>query len=283
MKKKSVLFTLAACLFAMLMLTGCLSTEVQDNAATGEKTSNTYYAESPHMTVESISDGFKITVRNMDGGNIAVYEGEKKVPATIDLHTDRISEYLFQLTEANKQYTIELSGFSRDAGGIHELVTCTAQGGYFNSIDLYPVLQSVLEGEVIDDNRSHVKLSSTGIRNPGDIIKNSDDIENFHFALIFVLGDNDSMHQEDWYAAYDIYANEIKNWMNGELGKKLTEYSEIRNDNWERDALTDSIKEKWNYTYKFYIRACFRMKDGSHDYEYQTDPISTPLYFFDKP
>ena len=243
---------------------------------TGTQTT-TAVVSTTHMDVQGCLQGIKITLKTgVRNAGIHVFHGEHELPVMLETNNEE-SVYYFPFTESGKQYTVKLDGentatdewFGGDEGDHpFETATVTALGGskFDDCINLSKFMNSTLVGQIdtsaANNSKYKVKLSSTQINNPSDIVKNSNLVKKIEFEYILILGDDDIVGREDWYSGDSFEVSSTQN--NSNLGNSLKEFRNIsvRNWHWDDDDLgviDANHYEETFYTYKFRARMKFQV------------------------
>ncbi len=279
-KINSAVCALCACVFAMLMLAGCPGGN--GGAGNGAGNSQPQIATSAHMTIEGCEQGLKITLRNVRDAGINVFDGNNEIPVMLETANNQ-SIYYFPFTENGKQYTVKLHGEDTTTHQWfdNETRTCKALGGhkFSDCIDLSKFWGSSLTGE-FTNNSFYVKLNSTQINNPSDLIKNSDFSET-EFEYILCLGD---YYHHDWWSGVGCNTNDFQS--SGSLNNWLTTRRELAITNWNSNQ-TITEDDNADHGYAYHIRARLKIHfshDGvNYNGIFTTDHLESPVYHFETP
>lgn len=250
---------------------------------TGTQTT-TAVVSTTHMDVQGCAQGIKITLKTgvRDAG-IHVFYGNDELPVHLETNNEE-NVYYFPFTESGKQYTVKLDGvntatdewFGGDEGDHpFETATVTALGGskLDDCISFNKIMSSTLVGEIdtsaANNSKYKVKLSSTQVNNPSDIVKNSNLVKRIEFEFILCLGDDDIVGREDWWSGcgFDISSTQNDN----SLGNTLKTFRDLPVSNWHganenNGVLTADRYEEYFHTYKF--RARMKFQAGSEGTTY---------------
>ena len=266
-KSKTTAFVLASCVLLILMLAGCLST----GSSTLEEEA-TPAAKSPHMQVIGCKEGLKITLSNVQNGDIRVYEGNDKLPVSVEIFNAK-SVYIFPFTENGTEYTVIVHGTDsktdRDFG--EEKLKCVALGGkkFSDCIDLSKIDESEIVGSIKDDGKFYVKLANTQIKNTSDIIKDSS-VSDSSLEYVLIIGGG------NWWSGIKCFMRNVSG--PGSLGKWLTKEKEIPTTNWGR---SESIPIDKIFAYQFLARLniCYSENGVEYDEKFYTEGIRSQLYY----
>ena len=273
-KQKSVASIIAICVLAMLLFAGCATTGKQND----DGQQDIPVGKTKHMTVEGCEQGLKITLNDMRGGRIDVFKDEKHVtPTFLEIQHNQSVVY-FQFTENGSKYRIHLEGDDSKGSIGLEITECTALGGYRfeDCVNLLPCINSVVTGTA-DKESAKVKIASTSIKNPSDIIKRSEVVDYLEFEFIFFLGD-ELVGRDRWYTGTGFSLDDIRKNNDGTLGKILKEERIIP---YPDGTLSEEHIKEYDYLCKFAVRN--KMRVAGYEGTYVTDMIYSNLYTFEAP
>lgn len=300
-KLKSIASIIAACVLAMLMFAGCVTT---GHSSKGESESLESY-ETEHMIVKPGAEGFLITIKdNVENGMVFVYTSPEDEPSPVELNLAKPGDYVFHFVERGKAYTLRHYGRDKNGSDFFDEMTCIAKGGlkFSDYFDLSKFTKSKVEGYVKSEEDSYVHFASTDIKNPSDILKKTDQVDYFHFNFAMIVGDegspeflylygpnvfvedlkewNNRNHGKFNYILEDPSFLSILNWENGEFGEMLK--NGFTSEAWGNPIGIETIKEHGS-KYKYRINIFFKIKGHpEHREEYVMKTfIESPVYYID--
>lgn len=270
---------LCVCMIALLMLAGCPDANGGSNR--GGENQTTPIGRSAHMEVQGCEQGLKITLRNVTGAGIEVFDGNERIPVMLSEFDDIA---YFPFTENGKQYRVKLHGEDTTTHQWfdNETVTCKALGGnkFEDCIDLSKLWSSSVQGRYDSaEDKYYFRLRNTQINNPSDVIKNADFLDT-QFEYILCLGDN---YHNEWVSGDVIFFNDRDLQSSGAFGARLEQEKEIRISNWrDNDPITEEEKVSFGYQYFFHIRLKIHYSHAGANYhgEFFADLNNSPAYSF---